>query len=268
MGSDWNEWLNLAVRWFHVLAGITWIGQTYLFNWFERHLTPDPDDKPNVAGRLWMVHGGGFYLVEKQKVPELMPRTLHWFKWESALTWISGFLLLFIVFYTRGLMVDFDSDLGHSAGVAIGLGSLVAGWLVYDLLWSSPLGKNEPLGAAICYLLAVGAAYLLCRYLNTRAAFLQLGAMFGTIMAANVWMRILPAQDQMLAAVKQGRKPDMRLAARAKQCSKHNTFMSVPLVFLMLSNHFPFVFAHPCNWMILAALILLGFGAAQVLRKL
>lgn len=145
---DWyrlQEWSNLFVRWFHVVAGITWIGQTYLFNWMEKTLPKeiDPEAEENVDGQLWMVHGGGFYLVEKQKMPKLMPRTLHWFKWESALTWISGFVLLSIVYYMGGLMVEADAELSETAAVAVSLGLLVFGWIIYRLLWLSPLGKMK-----------------------------------------------------------------------------------------------------------------------------
>lgn len=266
--DDLHEWLNLFVRWFHVVAGITWIGQTYLFNWMERTFTPPEDGaKKNISGELWMVHGGGFYLVEKQKVPEIMPRTLHWFKWESGLTWISGFLLLLIVYYWGGLLIEPESDLSFWAAAGIGLGALAGGWLLYNLVWASPLGNNEAMGAAICWLLTVAIAWALGKILSPRAAVMHIGAIFGTIMAANVWLRILPAQDLMLSAVKAGQKPDMSRGEMAKRCSKHNTFMSVPVVLIMIANHFPIaIYGQQHSWAVLGALILLGWGGAKIMR--
>jgi uncharacterized membrane protein len=270
MDYYFQEWLNLILRWFHILAGITWIGQTYLFHWFEKRLVPpeDPKQQKNIAGRLWMVHGGGFYLVEKQKVPELMPQTLHWFKWESALTWISGFLLLGVVYYVGRLQVDFDSNFSSALGIGIGLAALILSWPVYELLWRSPLGKSEWVGGAASLLFVLAAAYGLSQVLSPRAVYIHMGAMFGTIMAANVWLRILPAQRQMLAAVKAGEKPDTALAEGAQRCSKHNTYMSVPLIFLMISNHFPATtFGREHAWLILGGLTLLGWIAARLLRQ-
>ncbi len=264
MDINVSEWLNLIVRWFHVLAGVTWIGQTYLFNWFEKNME---GGEGNVAGRLWMVHGGGFYRVEKQRVPEMMPQTLHWFKWESALTWLSGVLLLTIVYYSGGLMVELDSKIGEGAAIAIGVGVLIMGWVVYDLIWRSPLKDHEPLGAALCWALTVALAGGLAEVISPRAAYIHIGAMFGTIMVANVWMRILPGQRKMLAAVKAGQKPDMTYGAIGRRASKHNTYMSVPLVFIMLSNHFPTAsYGNPHAALVLGALILVGWAAAKGMR--
>ncbi len=265
MDFDVVEWLRAATRWVHVFAAILWIGQTYLFNWFEKNLVREPDAAENVAGTLWMVHGGGFYLVEKQKVPELMPKTLHWFKWEAATTWLSGALLISITYYHGGLLVEPEQSFGVAAG--IGVGMLVVGWAVYDLMVRSPLGKNEYVLAAIGFVVLIALAYLLPRYMAPRAVYIQLGAMVGTIMAANVWMRILPAQRKMLALVKDGQKPDAALSATAPLRSKHNSFMVIPLVFIMISNHYPTIsYGHPFGWAILGALILVGWGAAKVIR--
>jgi uncharacterized membrane protein len=248
-----SEWLNLAVRWAHVFAAIMWIGQTYFFTWLDRRFH---DEK-----QVWMVHSGGFYVVDKQQVPELLPQTLHWFKWEAALTWISGFLLFIIVYYTGGLMTG-----AKEVGVSIAL--LIAGWIVYDLLWLSPLVRFEKAGAVISYAILVATIWGLTRFYDGRAAYLQAGAMLGTIMAANVWMRILPAQRQLIAATKAGEAPDMTLADRAKQRSKHNTFTVLPVVFIMISNHFPVAtYGHEYNWAILAALVLIGWGAAAIIRS-
>ena len=261
MDFNWNEWLNLALRWFHVFTGILWIGQTFFFTWL--------DGRFNKEDTVWMVHSGGFYTVDKLKVPQQLPGTLHWFKWEAALTWLSGFVLLNLMYYHGGLMVDPDvAKLGVWTAAGIGIASLVLGWVVYDLLWLSPLAKNETAGAAVAYMLVVAAAYGLSQTLSGRAAYMHVGALMGTIMAANVWMRILPAQRQLIAAVKDGTAPDLTLAARAKQRSKHNTFMVIPVVLIMLSNHYPVAtYGNRYGWIILAVLLLVGAGAAKILRR-
>jgi uncharacterized membrane protein len=262
------EWLSLLVRWAHVFAGIMWIGQTYLFTWLDGRLT---EEEKSAAGgekaEVWMVHSGGFYVVEKQKKPG--PRKLHWFRFEAAWTWLTGMLLLVLVYYLGGVLVDKDVlDISVGAATAFGLGSLVVAWIVYDLLLRSPLGKSEKLFALVGYLLIVGATFSLTRVLSGRAAYIHVGAIFGTIMAANVWLKILPAQRRMIAATKEGKLPDARLAAQAKMRSKHNTYMVVPLVFTMISNHFPVAtYGDRNNWLILAGLILLGWVAAHFVRR-
>jgi len=271
MDFSLSEWLNLVVRWLHVFAGILWIGQTYFFTWLDGRLSAEEEAgaKANPGAQVWMVHSGGFYVVEKQKIPVLLPRKLHWFRWEAALTWLSGMVLLTIVYYMGGALLD-DSvaDIRLGAGIAVGIGVLLAAWVVYDLMLRSPLGRSETLFAVISFVLAVGVAYGLTRVLSGRAAYMHVGAMFGTIMAANVWMRILPAQRKMIAALKEGRKPDAALAARAKLRSKHNTYMVVPVVFIMVSNHFPTAtYGNKYNWIILAVLILVGWGAAKLIRN-
>ncbi len=271
MNPNISEWLNLIVRWVHVFAGILWVGTTYYFTWLDGRLAEEEKaatpERPKA--QVWMVHSGGFYLVEKQKVPEMLPRRLHWFRWEAAITWFSGMLLLGIVYHLGGLMVDDTvANISVRMGIRIGLGAIVAGWIAYDLLWLSPLGRSEAAGAAVSYLLLVGAAFGLSRVLSGRAAYMHVGALMGTIMAANVWLRILPAQRQMIAVAREGQKPDLTLAARAKQRSKHNTYMAVPVVFIMVSSHFPTAtYGHEYNWAVLAVLILLGWGAARIIRR-
>ena len=269
---DWlktHEWLNLLFRWFHIVVGITWIGQVYLFNWMEKTLPKeiDPNAGENVAGQLWMVHGGGFYFVEKQKIPKLMPRSLHWFKWESALTWISGLLLLIIVYYMGGLMVEADSELAESTASYIGAGVLFLGYVIYHFLWSSPLGKNEIVGAILSFILTLALFVGLDTIFSSRAAMMHIGATFGTIMTANVWMTILPAQRKMIASAEKGETPDLSLASKARRCSKHNTYMSIPLIFIMISNHFPTVtYGNDYNWLIIGVLILAGWLATKWMR--
>jgi uncharacterized membrane protein len=267
-----SEWLNLIFRWVHVFAGIMWVGTTYYFTWLDARLTEEEKAVSNAgnAAQIWMVHSGGFYVVEKRKVPDLASRTLHWFRWEAGTTWLSGMALMIVVFYLGGgALVDPDvCDISVSAAVALGVGVLIVGWIVYDLLMLSPLGKNEKAFAVVAYVLLVGVSYGLTRYLSARAAYIQVGAMMGTIMAANVWMRILPAQKKMIAAINEGRKPDDALSAQAKLRSKQNTFMAVPVVFIMISNHFPGVtYGERYNWAILAVLILVGWIAAKFIRR-
>ena len=261
MSYQTHEWLNLAIRWTHVFAGIMWIGQTYFFTWLDHTL--------HQEGNLWMVHSGGFYVVEKHGANVLLPQKLHWFKWEAATTWISGFLLLILVYYAGGLMVDESvRRMDVRTATIISLVLIVVGWFVYDLLWLTPLERNEATGAIVSYILLVAAIFGTTRLFSGRAAYMQIGAMLGTFMAANVWIRILPAQRQMIAASKEGRAPDLRLADRAKQRSKQNTFMVVPVVFIMISNHFPVAtYGNQYNWIILAALVLVGWGAAKIIRS-
>ncbi len=261
-----NEWLNLLLRWFHVFSAILWVGSTYYFTWLDGRFQEEEREagKASEAGgdaghvEVWMVHSGGFYVVEKRKTPSL--RRLHWFRWEAAMTWLSGALLLTLVYYLGGGMIDADvRNIGLSTAVLFGVGMLVVGWVVYDLLVQSPLGRNEKAFAFVAYALVVGAAYLSTHVLAGRAAYIHVGAAFGTIMAANVWMRILPAQRRMIAAVKEG---------RAKLRSKHNTFMVVPAVFTMISNHYPVsTYGHDYNWLILSALVLVGWAAAKIIRR-
>src|SRR6476646_953110 len=267
-----SEWLNLIVRWIHVFAGIMWVGTTYYFTWLDARLTEEEKASVNTGNtaQVWMVHSGGFYVVERRKVPDLVSRTLHWFKWEAGTTWLSGFALLIVVYYLGGgALIDRDvRDISLAAAVGIGLAVIVFGWLVYDLMMLSPLGRNEVLFAVIAYALIVGLAFSLAQVFSGRAAYIHVGATLGTIMAANVWMRILPAQKKMIAALNEGQKPDQRLAAQAKLRSNQKQFMAVTVVFIMISNHFPGVtYGEHYNWAILAVLVLAGWIAAKFIRR-
>ena len=268
MDFDFMEWVSLALRWIHIFAAIMWVGATFFFTWLDGRFTElmqmkggDSEEKS-----VWMVHSGGFYRVEKQKAPNVMPKTLHWFKWEAALTWLSGTLLLIYVYYFGGLMVD--ETMSETTAIFVGVGLLIFSWPVYDALWKSPLGKNEYVGAAVSYALIVLVAYLLNSFMGARAAYLHVGAMLGTLMTANVWSVIIPAQRKMVAALQAGKQPDGTLGERAKGRSKHNTFMVVPVVFMMISNHFPTItYGAEMNWLVLSAMVLVGWGAAKILRR-
>lgn len=262
MNYTTQEWLNLALRWTHVFAGIMWVGATYYFTWLDRRFhTTDPDE-------VWMVHSGGFYVVKKTKTPSAS-HTLHWFKWEAAITWMSGVLLLIVVYYMGGALTDGDPGKPSKAiAMAIGIGVMFVGWIVYDVLWLSPLAKKEPLAILISFALLVGLAWWLPQVMSNRAAFLHVGAVLGTLMANNVWQRIIPAQKVMVAAAREGREPDPVLAERAKFRSKHNTYLVIPVVMMMISNHFPVaLYGNQQNWVVLSVLTLVGWGIAHIVRK-
>ena len=218
---------------------------------------------------LWMVHSGGFYTVEKQKSLRVGPEQVHWFRWEAAMTWLSGMVLMFLVYYFSGGLIDPDvADISQGRGIAIGIGVLVFGWLIYDLALRSALGRSEAGFAIFSFVMTAAIAYGLVHVFSGRAAYIHVGAMFGTIMVLNVWERILPAQRKMIAAAAAGATFDPALGAQAKLRSKHNTFMAVPVVFIMLSNHFPVAtYGNTYSWEILVALVLVGWGAAKVIRR-
>ena len=257
---EWNpsEWANLIVRWAHVFAGILWIGSTWYFTWLDRTLHATPGEG------VLMVHSGGFYKVEKLAQERADPSKIHWFRYEALVTWLSGLVLLAIVYWPSAEMMS--DTLGHGASVALGVGLIVGGWVLYDLLWSTPIPQLA--GAAICWVALVVLAYLLTRFLNGRAAFIHLGAMMGTIMVLNVWLRILPGQRKLVAALAEGRPGDPRLAARAKVRSMHNTFIILPVLMTMISNHFPTAtYGSSAPWAVFGVLVLLGWVAAKFVRE-
>jgi len=258
-----SEWANLLVRWTHVFAAILWVGSTYYFTWLDGQMRKG-GDKP-----VWMVHSGGFYTVVKQKALTVPPAEVHWFRYEALATFLSGFVLLNLVYYHGGLMVDpISPAISPIAAGALGVATLVAGWAVYDLLARFVLVDNEPAFAALGFVLVVALTAALSTVLSSRATYIHVGALFGTIMTANVWMRILPPQRRMIAAAAKGEPFDASLAAGAKRRSKHNTFLVVPTTFIMISNHFPTAtYGNHYAVGILGGLILLGWGAAALLRR-
>jgi uncharacterized membrane protein len=264
-----TEWSNLIFRWIHLIAGIWWIGSSLYFIWLDRNFAPLSRPRESVDGELWMVHGGGFYLVEKRRpVAGKLPGILHWFKWEAALTWLSGFALLGLIYYsTRGLyLVDpLVSGISPGAASGLGVGALIVSWAVYDLIWKSPLGQRIVPATVISLVLAGGLAFLLCKTLSGRAAYIHFGAALGTIMVANVWMRILPAQKRMVAATEQGVEPDLAERERAKLRSVHNTYITFPVLFTMVSSHFPGTYGNELSWLILWLFFAFGAGARYVM---
>jgi uncharacterized membrane protein len=260
------EWMNLLVRWLHVITGIAWIGASFYFVWLDNSLKPPAPGgelaKKGVAGELWAVHGGGFYNPQKYMVaPAELPADLHWFKWEAYSTWLSGFALLTIVYYfnAQAMMVDRTvADLSSWQAIGIGLGSLVAAWVVYDLLCRTKLGKHDLAFGAVIFAFLVGATWVLTHWLSGRAAYIHVGAMIGTIMVANVAMVIIPGQRKVVNAMIAGEKPDPVYGIRGKQRSVHNNYFTLPVLFIMISNHFAMTYRHEHAWAVLAGIMLAG----------
>jgi uncharacterized membrane protein len=268
--SSIREWLNLFVRWFHVFAAIMWVGQTYYFTWLDGRFNKLEKNSATQANpSLWMVHSGGFYTVDRQKSLTVGPEQINWFRWEALMTWLSGMVLLALVYYSSSGLIDPDvANISQLRGIIIGLAVLAGGWIVYDVALRSPLGHSETAFTAFSVLTIAVLAWGLTRLFSGRAAYIHVGGVFGTIMTANVWFRILPSQRKMIAAAVAGEKFDASLGAQAKLRSKHNTFMAVPVVFIMISNHFPVAtYGNKYNWEVLVALVLLGWAAAKVIRE-
>ncbi|HEX6465069.1 MAG TPA: urate hydroxylase PuuD [Vicinamibacterales bacterium] len=258
-----SEWLNLVFRWAHVFSAILWVGSTYYFTWLDGQM------KKNGDAAVWMVHSGGFYAVTKQRTLTVPSGEVHWFRWEALATFVTGFALLNVVYYHGGLMVDaIDPAVSPIEAGIIGVTTLIAGWTAYDLLARTPLVRNDAAFAATGWLLTIALATVLSKVLSSRATYIHIGALFGTIMVSNVWMRILPPQRRMIAAAARGEAFDETLGAAAKQRSKHNTFLAVPTTFIMVSNHFPTAtYGNHYAVVVLGALILVGWGAAAILRR-
>lgn len=269
MYAHFNEWLNLFLRWMHLIAGISWIGSSFFFMWMDSHLEEPSSDKKDVEGKLWMVHSGGFYHVEKYLIkPGWVPDNLHWFKWEATFTWITGFFLLGVVYYMGGAvyLIKPEAPLPKPMIMAIGLLVLPVAWIVYDLMWKYIFADKMKLGAAVSFAMTLAVAYGLSHILSGRALFIHIGAMFGTLMVTNVWMRILPAQQQMIDATQRGEVPDYGKGKSAKQRSVHNNYMTLPVLFMMISNHFPSTYGQSLNWLVLAGMILVGAGIRHFLN--
>lgn len=266
LGIDWAEWLNLALRWLHLITGIAWIGSSFYFVWLDNHLTPVSNGA--ASGELWSVHGGGFYHNQKYQVaPPAMPDDLHWFKWEAYWTWISGFSLLVLVYYVgaANFLVDPAKPLLSVPGaIAVGLGALVGGWLVYDGLCRSPLARNDRLLGAVWFACLVGAAFGLEQVFASRAAYLHIGAMIGSVMVGNVFFIIIPNQRKVVAALLAGREPDPALGKAAKQRSLHNNYMTLPVLFIMLSHHYPMTYGAQRPWLVLALLGATGVAVRHI----
>jgi len=262
------DWLRILLRWGHVIAAIMWIGDSLLFMWIDSHLSKDPQSRTDVAGMTWLIHGGGYYQLEKRwLVPGHLPPKLRWFWLEATSTWISGFLLLILIYYANAgaFMVGGASRLTSAQAIAVGLGMLLGGWLLYDGLWRSALARRPLLALAISSAVLVGAIYAALHLLSARAAAMHVGAMLATIMAANVWVHILPPQWRMVQAAREGREIDYALGAHAKVRSTHNTYLTFPVIFLMLTPHFPAIYSGPLDWVVLSLFVGLGAGIRHVM---
>jgi uncharacterized membrane protein len=258
-----QEWLNLALRWFHVITGVAWIGASFYFNWLENQIDRHGKHlRDGIAGDLWAIHGGGFYFLEKYKgAPATIPDKLHWFKWEAYFTWISGFSLLVVAYYLKPETMLIDPsvrDLVPWEAIGIGLMVLVVGWVVYDLMCKSPLVKKPVLFTSLSIGLAIGAAFFLCHTLGARAAYIHMGAMLGTIMAANVFFVIIPSQRALVDAAIKGEALNPQLGINAGLRSRHNNYITLPVLFIMVSNHYPSTFGHTFNWLVLGGIALVG----------
>jgi uncharacterized membrane protein len=258
-----NEWLDLLVRWLHVVAAIAWIGSSFYFIALDNHLRPPKDEADadlGVGGEAWEIHGGGFYQVQKYRVaPKTLPEPLHWFKWEAYTTWLSGFGLLIVLYYVNANTYLIDksvADLRPWEAIAISVALLVAAWVVYDGLCL--MIPNDLALAGVLLVLVTLAAWGISHLFAGRAEYIQIGAMLGTMMAGNVFFVIIPAHWELIRAKQAGREPDAAAGLRAKQRSVHNNYLTLPVVFTMISNHFPITYGHSYSWLILVALLVIG----------
>ncbi len=259
------DWLDLVFRWFHVIAGIVWIGTSFYFVALDNHLHEPAEERDRgrgVGGESWEIHGGGFYRIEKFKVaPPTLPERLHWYKWEAYWTWLSGFVLFVVLYYLQPHTYLIDpsvSSLSTTAAIGASLAMLAAAWVVYDVLCRT-VGQRSEAALAACILgLVVGTAYGVTHLFAARAAYLQVGAMLGTIMTWNVFFVIIPAHRELVRAKEAGREPDPAANVRGKQRSVHNNYFTLPVLFAMLAGHFPFTYGHAHSWAILVCLMAIG----------
>jgi uncharacterized membrane protein len=256
----WEDWLELGLRWLHVVAGIVWIGTSFYFVALDNHLGRPRVEEDGVAGESWEIHGGGFYRMSKYRVaPEELPEPLHWFKWEAYTTWLSGFGLLAVLYYANAETYLIDkavADIPEAAAIGLSLIGLAAAWVVYDL--ACLVFKSDVVVGLLLLGMVVGSAYAAGEVFSGRAAYLQVGAMLGTIMAANVLFNIIPAHWELVRAKEAGREPDAAPGIEAKRRSVHNNYLTLPVVFTMISNHFAFTYEHEHAWAVLVALVLIG----------
>jgi uncharacterized membrane protein len=262
---DWlvlGEWIEIAARWLHVITAIAWIGSSFYFVALDLGLRKTPSLPPLAHGEEWQVHGGGFYHIQKYLVaPEFLPEHLVWFKWESYATWLSGFAMLVLVYYLGADLYLIDPtvmELAHWQAIGISLASLAFGWLAYNQICKAFVAANQTLVMVALFVVLVGMAYFYTSVFSGRAAMLHLGAFTATIMSANVFMVIMPNQRVVVADLKAGRVPDPKYGKIAKQRSTHNNYLTLPVLFLMLSNHYPLVFATEYNWIIASLVFLMG----------
>jgi len=259
------DWLSLLGRWFHFIVGIAWIGSSFYFVWLDNHLRPPEDPelaRKGVGGELWAVHGGGFYNAHKYRVaPHHLPAHLHWFYWEAYSTFLSGLFLLCLIYFAQAQIYLIDPSvaaLSKPAAITIAVSFLVGGWLVYDGLCRTALARNGAALGGVLFILFSAAAWGLCHLFSGRGAFIQFGAMLGTIMVANVFFVIIPGQREMVRAKREGREPDPQHGIRGKLRSVHNTYFTLPVLFTMISHHYAMTFGAAYNWLVLIAICMAG----------
>lgn len=263
------DWFSLIFRWLHLITGIAWIGASFYFIWLDNSLETPPRWKQDkgIKGDLWAVHGGGIYEVAKYAgAPEAMPDTLHWFKWEAYTTWLTGMVLLTLIYYVGAESYLIDprvAQLTQWQAIGIGITVLVGSWLGYTLLCASPLARNSLLLAALLLLLGAVLAWALTRCFSGRGAYIHFGAVIGTLMVGNVFQVIMPGQRKLVAALEAGSEPDPRWGERAKLRSTHNTYLTLPLLFIMISSHYPMTYAHSLNWLVLLVIVVITAAARQ-----
>lgn len=261
--SHFFEWLNLIIRWMHITFGIAWIGASFYFVFLENALNRTKNVRDELAGNLWAIHGGGFYYLEKYKLaPKKIPKELHWFKYEAYFTWLTGFCLLFVVYYfnAKSFLIDPEvMNLQPFTAIAIGVISLLFGWAIYDYLCKN--FKQGYLFTLIGIFICICFAWFYTQVFNARAAYIHFGALLGTIMAANVFFVIIPSQKVMVNAAKKGNLPNVAMAKAAGMRSLHNNYLTLPVLFVMISNHFPSTFGHTYQWIVL---LLISVGSAGI----
>ncbi|MGE3262336.1 MAG: urate hydroxylase PuuD [Bacteriovoracia bacterium] len=263
MDMSFHLWLEYVIRFSHLVAGVAWIGSSFYFIWMDSSFESPETARRNVEGELFMVHGGFYYQVEKRKIfPGELPKVLHWFKWEATLTVFTGFLLLFVLYYLRGASLLIDAQvypLTQWQAIGYSFGIIVGSWFLYDLMWNAKLVPSKAVSTVLSVFFFTGLIYGLTHLFSGRGAFILAGAVMGTMMVLNVWVRILPGQAKMIREAQAGQVPDYSVSLKSKTRSVHNTYFIFPVLFIMLSNHYPVVYSHPLNWLLL---IILGVSGA------
>ena len=256
------DWLSLIFRWLHVIAGVSWIGTSFYFIFLDLSLRKHANLPDGVGGESWNVHGGGFYLMRKYVVaPAEMPKELHWFKYEAYFTWISGFALLAVIYYWGAESYLIDKavlDLQPWEAVLVSVGFLAAGWIIYDLLCRSPFNTHSLLLSAAVLVLIAFSAYFLTHLFSGRAAFVHVGAMVGSIMVGNVFFIIIPNQKKVVKSLLAGEEPDPRLGAIGKHRSTHNNYLTLPVILMMVSQHYPMLYDNENSWLVVTLILLVG----------
>ena len=251
------DWLSVSLKLLHVIAGIAWIGASFYFNWLENKLNR-VKNRDEIAGHLWAVHGGGFYYLEKyKKYPQALPEPLHWFKWEAYVTWISGILLLSVIYYFNAstYLLASESSISSTYGILSSLLGLLIFWLIYDLLCKSKLVNKSSIFIGIIFVVISLSAYLYSNIFNPRAVYMQIGAMIGTVMVANVFFVIIPVQKKLVAACENSTEVSKELGLMGYTRSRHNNYFTLPVIFMMISGHYPTIYSGEYGWLVLIAIV-------------